>query len=642
MTIVMFPPDTRRYEKYSKNHRTYIRCLATREDEEENVIECNFRNIREDNMKTRKKPHTCVFEAKPIVNTITNYFKQKNPNDHPDSPDKYCIENLVTRVSMLVGRKNLPLSFSESEEFYDYTLYAMACGACLIDRSEGNYIEQAKKHFPHHKRTFYHDDLIKTARTIHKMTMKEFATLDYVCCAIDQGSVLGRKNVDFILESPFATMEPYPYCTMNIDDQTAEGYLPKLEKGLGDLESFGIRLGSVVADGNLAQKKCFDIRWDQSLRKPSAPHSLKAVIFIPCLCHRVDNALKYHIAHNETLKSIQWRIHEIAIECRDNRQAIGAICPNHVATRWVYDFEILEFLRKHSSKIQTHVRLPEEIHLLHPVMYIFKRLIQHFESSRTYHFKALVHLERAINALGELDFEHRNPYALGFQKSLIKYTLESKDAGVWILSNLLTRKGHNQFNQRLRGRVIQPKKKYLEYFTSHDHHDADPRDDISHDLIDEDKLGDEPNRDEGPEILIDDERDAQNILTEEEIHDHEFRSSLHSAKQFLNQQLALTFGTASVATIMNRFNAYLDEVNPFEKYQVDNAIGFSWKQIALSFRDYAPIADLALRLHNSVCSEASCERTIATQKLILTARRKTSKNQLLDARLTLMRSQIRN
>ena len=141
--------------------------------------------------------------------------------------------------------------------------------------------------------------------------------------------------------------------------------------------------------------------------------------------------------------------------------------------------------------------------------------------------------------------------------------------------------------------------------------------------------------------MNEDEREAPIILTEDEIKDHELRSSLHSAKQFLHEQLSLTFGTGSVTSIMNRFNTYLDDVNPFEHYQVDNAIGYSWKQIARSFRDVAPIADIALRLHNSVCSEASCERTIATQKLILTARRKTSRNELLDARLTLMRSKIR-
>ena len=48
------------------------------------------------------------------------------------------------------------------------------------------------------------------------------------------------------------------------------------------------------------------------------------------------------------------------------------------------------------------------------------------------------------------------------------------------------------------------------------------------------------------------------------------------------------------------------------------------------------IAEIAVRLFCSPCSEASCERTISTQRLVLTARRMSSKKELFDARLTLL------
>lgn len=44
-----------------------------------------------------------------------------------------------------------------------------------------------------------------------------------------------------------------------------------------------------------------------------------------------------------------------------------------------------------------------------------------------------------------------------------------------------------------------------------------------------------------------------------------------------------------------------------------------------------------MRLHCSPCSEASCERTISTQRVVLTAKRMSSNKDLLDARLTVIR-----
>ena len=133
-------------------------------------------------------------------------------------------------------------------------IHAMACGAFLLKNDHGNLLERAKTIFPHHKRSFYRDVMIRAAEKVHQIVMKEYQKLDYVCVAVDQGSVLGRKNVDFVLESPFSTMAAFPYCTLQITDQTAKGYLPILSQGLGCLELHGIKLGSVVADGNRAQK----------------------------------------------------------------------------------------------------------------------------------------------------------------------------------------------------------------------------------------------------------------------------------------------------------------------------------------------------------------------------------------------------
>ena len=67
---------------------------------------------------------------------------------------------------------------------------------------------------------------------------------------------------------------------------------------------------------------------------------------------------------------------------------------------------------------------------------------------------------------------------------------------------------------------------------------------------------------------------------------------------------------------------------------------YFWENIKRKDPLWNTLSEIAMRLHCSPCSEATCERTISSQRLILTARRMNSKKQLLDARLTLVRGLI--
>lgn len=87
--------------------------------------------------------------------------------------------------------------------------------------------------------------------------MSEFKNMPYVAIAIDEGKDALKKNLDFILENPFCKMEPYPYMALEMEDQSAEGYLPLLSTGLINPSRYGIKVAVVIADGNKAQKSVF-------------------------------------------------------------------------------------------------------------------------------------------------------------------------------------------------------------------------------------------------------------------------------------------------------------------------------------------------------------------------------------------------
>ena len=84
------------------------------------------------------------------------------------------------------------------------------------------------------------------------MIMKDFQKLRFCTIAIDEGEDSREKNLDFIIENHMSRMEPYNYFTLKIKNETAEDYLPLLEHGLENAEIYGVNLGCVIADGNIA------------------------------------------------------------------------------------------------------------------------------------------------------------------------------------------------------------------------------------------------------------------------------------------------------------------------------------------------------------------------------------------------------
>jgi hypothetical protein len=62
---------------------------------------------------------------------------------------------------------------------------------------------------------------------------------------------------------------------------------------------------------------------------------------------------------------------------------------------------------------------------------------------------------------------------------------------------------------------------------------------------------------------------------------------------------------------------------------------FNWVTLRAKGEEKWPLADLAMRIEPNPCAEASCERVISVQRLLLTSKRMRTNPDLLDARLIL-------
>ena len=421
MSIVFFRGDPRRYIRYKDkgDHHFYIDCTETK------IVDgitktCSYTHKREDKHKekmTKGTMHECHFIIKATRNAIDKYLLPKGE----DIKLLYSEDGIKSHLCLLIAQKNISIDIGASKEMYDFIIYCISYGI-FIHKEGANPIELAQTSYHHFKSTTLSKELIAVSNDIHKKMLAEFKKADYVSVAIDEGSTAKVQNLDFNIENPLLPFKPYPVTTKVLTRADAEGYVQIILDGLSSINIYQIKIGTCICDGNLAQRKAFSFEWTGSLRKLAQPEYswIKEIIYIPCLCHRVDNSYKYHVNHDAQLTVLLNEVRENSKVLAAHRKEIGAKCPQFVSTRWVYDYEILRFIKHHDTG--DLINANPQFEPLYDILFIFKSLILIFENPNTYFWRAFFYIERAVRALEELQ-ENQNPFAEGFCKSLLRRAL---------------------------------------------------------------------------------------------------------------------------------------------------------------------------------------------------------------------------
>ena len=141
-----------------------------------------------------------------------------------------------------------------------------------------------------------------------------------------------------------------------------------------------------------------------------------------------------------------------------------------------------------------------------------------------------------------------------------------------------------------------------------------------------------------PVFELKEEEEEEEVNEKVRIPENLEKLTFHPAQQYL-KQILINWGISikSRQHVINAFNSFVSSKKDKFKNQILENGDYMWEHIKDLNPLWNTLAEIAVRLHCSTCSEASCERTISTQRLVLTARRMSSKKELLDARLTLLR-----
>lgn len=632
-----------RFRKYRSNdNRYYVICDETLYNEDGILCQCNMEFKREDNFTSWLFNNTHICKAgKPV--TTSNLHNYAIKDNGKDGLDRITEGYLYTQMALFTGMKNLPLDLLCSEQFHQLAIDFITYGLEIAGDRRAE--EKANQSFNKINREKLRHIMTSEAFKHHRSILNQFSQVPFCCVAMDEGKTSGHMNFHFVLECPQTTLKSYPFNIVRMKGGNTDCYLEAIPKGLLPLSIVNINIGSVVIDGNTAQKKAWK---STSLILNTIISHISRIIVVPCLCHRTHNAYKRIAKNNLELSQIVNELHSLSKLCIEKQKDIGSICPQHMDTRWANDYDIVKFVIDHKDKIfriKPNMSIEKFIDL-EKVLKVFKCLISRFENPKTLFSSAFLILERAIGCLYELAAKLKVPFGRDLAESLSKYTFEAIDGGIWSLGYVFTPQGREDFRKRAIEQRNPREDTYMHYFNLENYPQFDDEIDLSlvqlpeeeevimtstGELVENENLqsnDDDSNSSDQEETESDDDEDF--IPADVALFN---KNHLDSAKECLITLLKRRKMTASEQTYtINAFNRYIDSIeDPYKKYWL-NESNYSWLQIRNSDKEMNHAADIAMRLLGSALSEASCERAISKQPLIHTNRRLRSNEDLLDAR----------
>ena len=280
----------------------------------------------------------------------------------------------------------------------------------------------------------------------------------------------------------------------------------------------------------------------------------------------------------------------------------------------------------------------------------FQELIKIFEDPNTPIGSAYIIIMHAIYALEELS--ETNIYADILKRYLSQYTIESEEVnGPLMTSFILTPKDHDYFYNKLLNPYAQETRTgFIKDFYVKKSPIADEIDEAIANLTEEgiNAILGKVEEDVNPEQ----EKD-ETVRTEQS--DNE-RHEMTRTDPVFGIQIEVDYRKGLLQPIFSFIknwaeqflmdsNKLLHFYSTFHEYTIsplDNLPKIrdkycDWLNVRAN-PQLELVSDLALRFQSCGSSEAACERSISAQRLILTSRRMRSNKDLLDARLTLLKS----
>lgn len=650
-----YPGDERTYEKLEYNAKSkhwIMGCTAQVPTQDGDSFRCAFKK-RDDHLKkeiSNGKLHECFPDSakqKDIRNFILSTESQM------EGSVEFNADGIFRRLAILLAKHNISLSTGESDEIYNLIVYSFCLGYTTSKENGKTAIQVGMEKIPHYKRDKLKDILIQTSKEIHSSIMARFSTfsMPYASVALDEGTTQKRSLLDFVLENPCFPIQSYPAHTERMTGLKTANYTLAINNGLKAIHDCHVQIGCVIVDGGTAQLAALTGK-DNSILALSKVQWMKEIIVVPCICHRVHNAYKAAMNH-PAISPLKDQLLEVAEICRQHVEVFGSRCPSNVETRWVSFIYPLHFIWTKRAKVTLFHSIPDGTEDLYKCSVIFASLVLIFEDPKSPLSRVYPCIYNAMKALEELDAEN-NRFARIFRDILLEKTIHSQMGGLWAFAYIITPKGlmfaRNSINSR---EFPPPTSGYVKMF-HYRQKEEDPIEDVR-EIFMGDAAAEAEGNTEPPAPSLkhnwpaqDLNRFNEDLHEQEEVHESNDDTEGEELCDSPMVDAAISWFTSELKK-RGRSDDVIDDIVKLFKDMIANnnhifktsrtvsgldIFDFNFK---INDENWGLFANICLRITCCTCAEASCERTISAQRLILTCSNLNMSKELMDARLKIMK-----
>ena len=518
--------------------------------------------------------------------------------------------------------------------------------------------------------------IIKEADEAGEDQLRELMGAKNACICLDAGTAGAFHILELIVNHHGREVH---LCSINLLGETmnAQNYARKALDALEMCDRFKIEILCFVGDGLPAQKNALNGRHDHAFQKLSqCKSSWKKIFFMPCMLHRINLIIPHAKTQYDWFSSAIASYHDLSVLLRRNetKSWLRERCPLFVATRWVYGYDVVNFIFKHRAEIREwatgnreHCRLVElawDYKLLYAPM---KALVLALSNKGV----SLAHVFPCVTACiakwNDIEFqtnghvgEHRS-----HQKTILhlrnylmidlsEQTIRSDVGPLLSLAYLLSYRGHHEtwFARRSHVDMTEEQKQYItgkpwldtDRFMSHDieldQTDTEEEESSQENDID---LSTGDNVTVGGSIDDDDAKRLDFIKVIQEKRNELYLDACKGIELWQNEYRKDT-NTLTIDDLKRQLHAWM-ETPPWrlDFLHLEEHSGLdAWCEVARSKcrPEWAKLAELAEGILSIPASEITCERSLSIQNYICTSRSRRARHDLVSARVKLMQSRV--
>lgn len=626
----------------------------------------------------------CAWNTKHNGRKVYCYYKcredyfQKSKGQHKHKPSEETLEAFLSRNRKMRNSNATPI-YQALGELSAITGISLE-NTCSDDMFHIIYdairMGQAHPHtepeklIPKIGRDKLREIIISGAERKRDEIMSRFATERYCAITLDAGTVGKEHFLDFVLVS---RKGEFILKVLHGPNLNTEQYAAECISALILAAKYGVKISNFVGDGlkcqvnalNGMHPKCI-----QNKKEIRDNPNFSRIGFSPCIIHRIQLSIIHTERNNVTFSEALRCIKELSLEFR--RYAaytyIGTICPEPIATRWLFMFDIAVWLKVHRQECRRYWRsqgreeeqLPDWLDLFIELIDPFKGMVKKFSQleSNVTDIYPIIHL--ALDRLSDIMIdEDMFPDWDGVRSMLIErlkeLTINSGEGNYFTLAFSLVSAGRYEIlveEKESKSAKLGPEGSRKTYelprvfvpdnandFNINLNHDAVMTEEVNE--IDSETFFDlnlnfPTNVNMFPEVQDD-------ILTNDSISDCSISPMFHNCVLGLRAQLRawnipVEERTAAVRCFDKWVRSNVEDLPDYELLS-PTMIEF-WENVYRrtinqdqASKGWNLIADLALRLLSTPASEIACDRTISYQGYLTAKRRRRSGIDLRNARL---------